>query len=182
MPIIAPPAHAPTRLYISDVRHQVALIIAAAVAPKPTRIHEEWKLKVDIGKTTSLLTPEGEDLVHCWMIGAASIVSETGPEGQMAFVGNPRTDRRVDLTVWGFFDYALLDPDSSSTSQKIVEDEVELIGDYLKWNRTHLGLATRPSELKRVDAFRADNIDNHDFSDGTSLVVAQCVLPFVLIR
>jgi len=183
MPIVAPTyPTTPPPTKMSTLRHQIRLIIEAAVAPKPVRVHEEWKLKLDIGSSTSLLRPEGENFIHAWMIGTQSIIPITGPGGDFEFVGGVRSDRTFDVTIWGFFDYAILDPVENMSSQEIVEQECETIADWLKVNRNNLGLDAKPGDLRKVLPMRVDNIDNHDFADGTSLIVAQCVLPIVLAR
>lgn len=181
MPILLPPAD-PDRLTLTTVRHQMRLLIETALAPKAPRMHEVWKLRLDLGKNTTLLIPEGSDKINAWMIGTSQILTVVNANGDFEYIGNSAARRRNVFSVWGFYDYALKDPDTNMSSQETAEIDAERIADVFKFNRDHMGFDARPAQLNKVGPFQIDNIDNHDFSDGMSLVIAQCSIEIFLRR
>lgn len=159
------------RIELSEIRDQMKLIIEAALPDVDVRIHREWKLRFDLGGAISLLQLENSDTIHSWMMGTAKLVV---PSDDFEFVGNDTVFRQAQIDCWGFIDYVMKDPDSGLPAQVIIEREAERIADVLKANRNHMGFDVKPPGLKKVRPFQIENIDNHPFSEGVDVVVAQC--------
>jgi hypothetical protein len=168
MPIVAPGA---AQIAWKDIRKAVAAIIRAA-SPN-ARVHDNWKLFFDLGKTTSGLIVVAENpekgKIHSWMIQVNNATVPRNPSGDVPFVGGGRWDWSLQLDVWGFYDYAL--SSTASSSQDIFETELELVGAYFQANPMldeSLGLG-----LRNVFPLEFAPIELAGFADGRDAHVAQ---------
>lgn len=168
MPLVNPGA---AQIGWPAVRKAVAAVIKAA-SPN-ARVHDNWKLFFDLGKTTAMLIVQAENAekgkIHAWMLQVNSATVPRNASGDVPFVGGGRWDWSLNLDVWGFFDYAL--STTAASSQDTFETELELVAAFFQANPQlddSLGLG-----LRNVFPLEFAPIELAGFADGRDAHVAQ---------
>jgi hypothetical protein len=156
--------------------------ICKAVAP-PARQHDEWVLSFDFEKNAALVTVRADDVddehnqdvgrVHSWMVGVERAVPIKNSQGSNPQIGGGEFEWMLTLSVWGFFDVDLIRVEDNISSQAFAMKEAELVAASIFAN-TNLALdAVEAIGLREVQALEFNSIDNHAFSDGHDVIVAQ---------
>jgi hypothetical protein len=169
-----------------DVR--LALKAAIEKVCPDANVQSEWKLEFDpqtsIGKYVGAIM-NGKNthssFVHSWHIGLSQETPLTNESGNETTIGGGTVEYDLTFALWGLFDYkswrvkfgttqVVGDNSSEQNATAFSEHEVRAIKAVLRVNPT-IGLNT--GRVRGAYPLALENSDNHPFSNGNQIIVAQ---------
>jgi hypothetical protein len=164
----------------SDLRQTLYDALVFVLKPEITgvKIYKDWIYEVDpntmLGKITAPMRATSGTFaqkVRCWTIGISQQTTVTGEGGVPPYAGVPtKWEDKLIIDMWGLFEN-----EGIADSQKIAEDEAQLVSAFL-WRNVGAIREASGGKYGQFTKLNYTNLQSSPFSDGKQVIVASGVM------